>query len=355
MKIVVNCSSNCGTATLFLDGNYLECTGIQDGGTQSMPMPSWNFPLGPHTLSLFYNGGADSPAASSAPFPFQVASPPAAVIPVGVTLSSNTMNYGQPGAIVTADNGYSDNVGFGNIFLDGQNYAGFTYTRGASFQLSSSIPPGTHTIRVDFLGTANYAFSSGSAAFTVVAPIPVISTAPVIHQGGAAQFILAVACPSNCGTATVFLNGSPLEGTGIPDGGLQTMTLPSWNLQPGTYTLTSVYDGSPSFPAGTTASTTFQIVTPAAAAVPVTMSVSPDPSVSSQAGPMETADNGYSDGPEYGNIFLDGGLIAGFTYVRGESFQIPSGLPPGTHTIRVDFSGTPNYAFSSQTRSFTVQ
>jgi len=187
----------------------------------------------------------------------------------------------------------------------------------------------------------------GGSAGTPGPLIPQVTVTPnPLRLGGAAIMTTTVACHS-CGSGSWTIDGLYQGGFTFDDNGTVSGNFGS-NLGLGTHVLTVHYGGNSIYPPSDSVPLNLEIVTPAAPTVPVVMTVVPDPITAGQSVTV-TSSVGYSSGSGAGNWSLDTVYMGGFNYTASQSqtFALGSNLSVGSHTVTVNYSGTPDYAPSS--------
>jgi len=160
ITISVACQSACGAGNWSIDGAYQGGFGLGDSGTSSGYFGS-SLGVGTHTITVRYGG-------NSVPLSFEVVNPAVPIVPVVMSVAPDPITAGQS-VTVTSSVGYSSGSGAGNWSLDGAYMGGFGYTGNVSqrFALGSNLSVGTHTVTVNYSGTAEYGPSLGSITFNV--------------------------------------------------------------------------------------------------------------------------------------------------------------------------------------------
>ena len=317
-----------------------------------------------HSITASYSGDGEF---SGTPPP-----PPALAFSVGaeptttsVTSSINPSGFGQPVVFtvtVTGSNGLTPNTGTVNISNGGgPTLASATLNGNGQAQITlSSLPVGADTVTASYVGTGNFAASSGTVAQAVNAatdPVTLTSAPNPSTFNANVTFTLTVqgggpSAPT--GTATFFSDGVML-GTGPVTGG--TATFSTSSLSVGTHSITAAYGGDGNYNAGASGQLT-QIVNQGATTTALSPAPSPSPSafgVSVTFSALITATGG--GGAPTGTVqFIDtsnGNVVVGAVGVSAAgattataSFSTAS-LSVGTHAVRAVFSGDGTFAGSA--------
>jgi hypothetical protein len=180
---------------------------------------------------------------------------------------SSTYLYGQPSSLTvqfTPSNATGITTSDFAVTVDGSSSGlSLTLISNNNYQISglfNALAPGSHTLKVSFLGTTNYASSSTTALLTVSAGTVTISdtvtpTNPVQGQGGTVKVTVAGvgsgAVPT--GSITYRFNGGTGQSAAL-SGGVANITIPTI-IPTGSNSLSLAYSGDTNYAVASTAVT----------------------------------------------------------------------------------------------------
>ncbi len=227
---------------------------------------------------------------------------------------------------------------------------------------SNTLGIGTHTLTANYLGTSNFAASSGTFSPSVVkrlATTSVVTSNVNPSVFGSDVIYTATITPQNLssgqpvtGSVTWQVDGVPTGATSPLSGGVATVHMN--NVPAGTHNIRAVYGGDTNFTAsGSTGTPYSQVVkkaTPTGAVL--TVPATPFPfgtkpiitaTFTNPAAPLGSL------APATVQFQIDGTAIDGPIALAGTptggtaSYTLPYNLPLGTHTIRAQYQGNANF------------
>ena len=273
---------------------------------------------------------------------------------LSIASSANPSNPGQSVTFTLTASGSSGPPTGAVTFKDGSTtLCSTTLTSGSASCAAASLTAGTHPIRADYAGDANYTAGSSNTVSQVVksaATTTLSVSANPSTVGQSVRFTATVSGAPATPTGTVSFtdggNAIPGCGTVALSGGMAVCTTTS--LSAGTHSIVAQYAGDSVYLAATSSALSQSV---SKAAVTVTLSSSTNPSNPGQPVTFTTTLSG-SAGPVTGTVaFLDGGAaIAGCGSVAvtsGSTACTTGALSSGTHSITVQYAGDGNYAAGS--------
>jgi hypothetical protein len=197
-------------------------------------------------------------------------SPPpshAAPVATSVTLTSDapTVVFGQP-VTLTATVAAASGTATGSVaFFDGTTMLGeVALDPNGQARLQVQLPPGTHSLKAVFLGTAPFTDSTSAAVSETVNKASTTTTLAVDNRavlGSTFVILTATVAPVAPGAGTptgtvTFMKGNTVLGTAQLVGGQAFLYLGS-TLGPGKHTVTAIYSGDDDFLGSTAPPVTF--------------------------------------------------------------------------------------------------
>ncbi len=163
-----------------------------------------------------------------------------------VSAANVSVAYGDAATVsVTVTNGATGTV----QVLNGPDVLGTgTVSNGAaSVTLAAkSLAPGSHTLKVKYLGDSTYEPSESTFTVTVAKAASTVSAGNVSMTYGKSATVSVTVASGATGTVRV-LDGRTVLGTGSISNGKASVTLPATSLLPGSHTLTVSYAGDASY------------------------------------------------------------------------------------------------------------
>ncbi len=265
-------------------------------------------------------------------------------------------------------------LGGGNVIGTAVNVNVSAGIASAGYELPAGLAPGKYTIEAVYGGTANYGGSMDSSEFLTVTKAATTTAA----ASASATF--------NTAPEVVPLTATITSASGIVNGGTETFTilngltvigqpdtvkvsagtangvyvLPA-GTQPGYYTIQDVYSGNGNYGASSDFSQTLIVgaaaTTTSAASVSTpfssnTQTVALTATVTSRAGTVDQGNVTFTilNGTTPLGLPVTVGVVSG---IASASYALPAGAYLGTYTIEAVFSGTTDYATSTD-RSQTL-
>jgi hypothetical protein len=254
--VVIESSTGLTGTITFLNGTTVFCTlnANLQAGTNTCPPQSGFFPAGTETVTVVYSGDATHTAATSNGIVVTVQQDPTTTT---VASSLNPSTFGQAVTFTASVQGnFSQGIGKA-IFLDGTTtLASVTLdSTGSATLTTSTLAVGTHSIRVAFPGSANFASSTSPTLSQVVLPAlasvqSVVSLSSSVNPSAPGQpvtFTATVTAPgpfsiTPTGTVT-FLDGTSTVGTStLNAAGVATFVTST--LASGSHAITAAYAGT---------------------------------------------------------------------------------------------------------------
>jgi hypothetical protein len=233
-----------------------------------------------------------------------------------------------------------------------------------AFALPAGLAGGTYTIDVSYLGTANFAASTGTPqvlTITAAATATASASASVVYGSASVPLTATITSPAGVvqGGTVVFtlLNGTVVLGTASATasaGAAATAFALPAGLAGGTYTIRTEYLGNANFAASTGVPQQLTI----SAAATATATASATAVFGAASVPLTatiTSPAGVVQGGTVVFTLLNGAVVLGTASATASAgaaataFALPSGLAGGTYTIDVSYLGTPNFAASTGT------
>ncbi len=360
VTLTVQCSSNCGSAGISVDGQYVSGNAVGDDGTASFLLQTTRFSVGNHQLTGTYGAEGSSNALYPDPINFTIVNTQAAInIPVVMTMLNTDPTAGP--LLVTANKSYTDGGITGYWCLDGQERQYF-YAQGndtQSLTLPAGIASGAHQLDVVYTGTNTYATSSARMEFTVGPASPTVTISPFeVHANGTPQITFAVNCATQCGSLGYTIDGTYIQGSQVFDGGTMQFLPSMGGFAVGNHNIQFSYGASPTTPSATPAVLVFETITPAAIQRAVQITTSAATIAAGQSATI-TASPGYYNGPTDGQFTIDGNYAEGFPIFDNPSctqiLQLPTNLSVGRHVIGAGYGGTPSFQTSYGEVTVNVQ
>jgi len=337
-----------GTVTLFAAG--VSHTLTLSGGVAYFIAP---LPVGTDSVYAKYSGDANYQVSASATSTITVSkmstattvvsSNAAAPLGTAVTLTASVKPVAPAAGPVTGSVQYLDGAtSLGTVALDSSGNAKLT---------KSNFTLGSHTITVNFLGSASATASSGAVTQTInkaTPPVALAVTSATVLQGKSDTFkatITGVAGTVPTGNVT-FKDGATVLGTAALNGGAASYNTAA--LSAGTHSITAVYAGDANYNIATSAaatvtvksnaSTTKLTLTPVStvygAPVKLTATITP-------------ASAGYT-APAGVVTFKDGATTLGVATISGTTaIYTTSILAPGSHSLTAIYGGDANWTGST--------
>lgn len=267
---------------------------------------------------------------------------------------SQLIGAGSGGATVSVTTQSNGGAAFDSTGIDGSGNAVFTI---------STLPPGSHVISVNYLGSTNYASSNGSTPLVVrgfttitVTPSPSPSTVGqnVTFTVAVAPVAPATATPS--GTVSFYdgpISGANFLGSATLANGAGTFDISS--LAFGTHTINLAYSGDGNFVANNSASashtvkgntTTSVVAAPNPSALGETVTITATVTANAPASGTPTGDVRFLDGTT---------LLAVRTLAGGVASFNVSNLTVAVHTLNVEYLGAALYNISAGSATQTVK
>ena len=210
-------------------------------------------------------------------------------------------------------------------------------SNGTATFISSTLPPGAHTITATYSGDSTHAPSTSATLLTQVNPAPSTTTfapiAPTLTAGTALTLTTTITPATATGTVLFRDANAGTLGQASISAGTATLTLPS--LPSATYAITAIYSGDPFTDPSTSATVSTRIVpgqtTTTLAPIPATLSYATPLNLTASISPASTT----------GSItFTDNGQpLATLTALNGSATFTTSTLPVGPHTLSASFTG----------------
>jgi hypothetical protein len=230
----------------------------------------------------------------------------------------------------------------------------------ANFTIPGGTAAGSYTITTSYNGTSNFAASSNNAgsltigaANTAVAATKATATFNNSNQTlTLAGSISSAGGPVTGGTFTFTVAGIGAVSSGTVSNGAASasLTIPGGAVS-GSYAITTAYSGSTNFAASgdNTGSLTIAQATTSTAPTNEVGSSSPTDQTVTLVGSVNTA-NGFVNGGTISFTIAGLGSVSSATVSNGAasaSFTIPGGTAAGSYTITTSYSGSTNFAASS--------
>ncbi len=342
--IAMPCALNSPNCTVLYSGDstgvlsgYGATTGFEPAnGLGSLNVANvvnaWTSTIGTGTATMTV-----TPAVSSVPLDQSLS------VAVAVSGSNGTPT----GTVALVSGGYTATVGT----LSGGSYT-FTIP-------GDSLKTGNDTLKASYSGDATYAPATGTASVTITKLTPTVTVQPNPTTVGANTSGVSVTITvTGAGPAPTGTVAASVPGYSTPPCTLLTskctIVIPASNFTNGTDTITVSYTGDVNYNAASgTATVTVEILTP-------TVQVTPSATSLSSTSSLQVAVNVTgTGGTPTGNVNLSGlyaGISMGGTLVGGSyTFTVgPGGLPAGTDTLAVTYSGDNTYLSASAKTSVTV-
>ena len=340
----------------FLDGGSTIGTGTLSGGAVTFTTSTLG--IGNHSITANYGGdGNFSSSNGSLTGNPQVVTTGTST--TALTSSANPSAFGQSVTFTATVSGSSGGSPTGSvIFTDGSSTLGsgtLDNTGKATFP-TSTLTPGSHTIKATYNGDTNFAGSNISLTQTVnqaTSTTALTSSSPSSTFGQPVTFTATVSSSGGTPTGTVtFTDGSSTLGSGTLDN-TGKATFPTSTLAPGNHTIKATYNGDSNF-ASSNASLT-QTVNQATSTTALTSS---SPSSTFGQPVTFTATVSSGSGTPTGTVtFTDGSSTIGsgpVTLSGGVATTTTAALAAGSHTIKATYNGDTNFAGSNASLSQTV-
>ncbi len=237
LTAVVAPSFATGTVSFYEGTTLLGTASLDNTGTAVLPISTLN--AGVHNIVAKYNGDPGVPANTSNT--------------AQLTVTQRTAPGGGPAITVTVNDASRTTTQANPPFTysaAGQLVNGDTYATAisgtASYSTSGGTTPGTYSITVAGLTSANYliAFVPGTLTVTTAPSTITLVAGPASTQYGDPVTLTATVTSGATGTVS-FYDGSVLLGTGQVTNGVATLTTTTLNA--GTHTITAVYNGDATY------------------------------------------------------------------------------------------------------------
>ncbi len=233
------------------------------------------------------------------------------------------------------------------------------------YVLPAGLAAGTYTIKTEYSGSGNFAASTDTRSLVINAAATASAVASANATFGDVNVTLNVAITSPAGvvdggTATfTILDGTTVIGSAVAvavaNGSASAVYVLPAGLAAGTYTIRTEYSGSGNFAASTDTSQTLIVSAAATASAAASASATfGDANVTLDV--TITSPTGVVDGGTATFTILDGTTVIGsavaVAVANGSAsvvYVLPAGLAAGTYTIKTEYSGSGNFAPSSDT------
>jgi hypothetical protein len=330
----------------FYDGTTLLGSATLSSGAGSLPV---TLAGGSHTLKAVYSGDTTFVTSSSSTAAFTVSTATTSTV---VTASPTTVTANQTAVLTATVTGVSGQaMPTGTVsFTDGSTSLGNGAINGAGVAtLTATLTnSGARTITASYSGDGNYAVSSGTAAVTVVSGTTATAlTAPTTAVYGT-PVALSAKLTATGGTPTgsiTFYDGTTSLGNVALSSGAATLT--GVSLTGGGHSLTAAYSGDSTFPASTSAASTFTVTT---APTATSLSASPATVTANSALNLSATVTGVSGAAAPTGIvtFSQGSTVLGTGQLTGNLATLATSLATlGSQQITAAYGGDTNYATSS--------
>jgi hypothetical protein len=336
---------------------------------------------GTHAITAAYSGDASFNASTSSPVTItitrgqtasalQVSTPVlSAAGTLILTAQVNARGFGagsQQGFGAAAPTGpvtfTSGNLNLGTGDLNQNNYPAFSTDSGT---VSITIPAnllsiGSNAITVSYAGDANYSPSISPSVTVIVtgstqvASVTSLSlSANAVAPGGSYNFIATVApripqsnSPQPTGSVIFTSDGQPIGEAATLFSGIATISGSSFAIAPGAHFITAIYSGDTNYQSSISAPASFAM---GVATLPGTTTIAVTPATVVQGTSVTVAASITPATPMpigMVQLMLDGNLYGPPVPVTGATTNLPlltSTFQPGTHVLRVLYSGDSNH------------
>ena len=340
LTAVVSPSFATGTVSFYEGATLLGSASLDSTGTAVLPISTLN--AGVHTITATYNGDPGVPASTSNA--------------VQLTVTQRTAPGGGPAITVTVNDASRSTIQANPPFTysaAGQLVNGDTYVTAISgtpsYSTAAGTTPGTYSITVTGLTSANYsiAFLPGTLTVTAASTTTTLVASPSSTQYGDPVTLTATVTSGATGTVS-FYDGSVLLGTGAVSNGIATLT--TTTLVAGTHTITAVYNGDATYASSQSAPATVTVAKLTAPGGGAALTIT----VQSASRQYNTADPQFS-------YLVTGTLVNGDTYstaVTGtpvySSTDTPTSPAGSTFPISVSGLSSANYTTAFVNGTLTI-
>jgi hypothetical protein len=215
---------------------------------------------------------------------------------------------------------------------------------------TSTLGEGIHTVSANYLGSAAYLPSSGTAMAEVT---QATTTTTLMSSGSPSMLGTSVTFTSNVsvnapgagtptGTVTFTIDGTPQTPVGLDPSSNAAFSTSA--LTAGPHTIVAAYSGDGNF-TGSTSTSIMQVVM--SAATTTTVAAAPEPTVYGQSVTFTATVSGGTTPTGSVSFSLDGGPGSPVMLTGGQATFTTSALAPGTHTMAVAYGGDGAHAASS--------
>jgi hypothetical protein len=348
----------------FFDGTTaLDTETLDNTGTASFTSSA--LAVGSHSITVQYLGDGNFTGNSSSAFSQTVNQ---AGTTTGLSASPTSTNAGQPvtltATIAVIAPGAGTPTGSVQFFVGVTSLGSASLSGNTAILTTTTLPIGADSLTAQYLGDSNFTESTSSAVSVTTNPSGIATTTTLTSStnpslfGQSVTFTAAVTSSSGSGTPTgsvTFYDGSTALGTVTLSS--KKATLKTTSVPVGSQGITAVYSGATTYAPSTSAVLT-QTVNQDLTTTKVTSSA--NPSVYGQSVTLTATVKPASPGsgtPTGTVTFYDGTTNLGSGTLSGGTATLPTTFfIVGSHSIKADYSGDPEFtASTSSTLTQTVK